>query len=320
MVLQHSNFEIVASLRFRPFEATWMVRRAEILDWALIPENSSLLRGMNAPPEPLKEGLSISIELPMGLAQMLLNEPPSSYVFEIDREYVSSDVLRKDETPRNAPNIAGRTFDVLVCHKPEMSQRFSSLKPGSKYKNARLMLYDFLNETSDAYSLRDFLNRWGIWRWGSGYYEQPLASGGIKWPPSVFVRLEERPSPPFLLEFPHFLSQERERYKKALLPSNARRWLKSSGGLSLSNIDTPPYFIVNRSYCDQTVETIITIQHLTGAKFGICKRCRRSFEHQFEHKKIYCSRSCSSAAAVKKYRDSKRKSLNQRSGNATRKD
>jgi hypothetical protein len=85
--------------------------------------------------------------------------------------------------------------------------------------------------------------------------------------------------------------------------------LSKARPLSFSTIDQPPYFLVERFYCEDAIQATITIDHLAGRRFGFCKRCRKQFEQRTEHKKLYCDRKCVQAANVANWRANKRKEL-----------
>ncbi|MFZ0273958.1 MAG: hypothetical protein WB524_11825 [Acidobacteriaceae bacterium] len=148
---------------------------------------------------------------------------------------------------------------------------------------------NFDDESEWLWGLRHFLNKWGLW----GYR------------PSFEVGLGEE-MPGFVLAFPHLLRQKRDEYRKALESKSARKWLSTASPLSFRTTDEPPYFLVERFYCEDAIEATITIDHLAGRRFGFCKRCGAQFEQETEHKKNYCSRQCIQAAAVKRWREKQR--------------
>jgi hypothetical protein len=112
--------------------------------------------------------------------------------------------------------------------------------------------------------------------------------------------------PDFVLVPPQLLKEQQAKYRRALLPSNARSWLRSHP-MSLESADEFPFFRVRSSYCSSAIETTITIDHLAEIKFGICKRCHKVFEKEKKYKMSYCSRSCANAASVARFREKQRK-------------
>lgn len=112
--------------------------------------------------------------------------------------------------------------------------------------------------------------------------------------------------PDFVMVIPHLLKAEQERYRKALLPRNARQWLRRRP-LNLIPADEFPFFRVCKSFCADAVETTITIDHLAERKFGICKRCHKDFQKETQHEKNYCSERCFNAAGVQRWREKQRK-------------
>jgi hypothetical protein len=76
------------------------------------------------------------------------------------------------------------------------------------------------------------------------------------------------------------------------------------------NLDTAaefPFYRVQKSCCVDAIDATITIDHLSGVKHGICKRCRKVFEKETRHKKNYCSERCFNAAGVQRWREKQRK-------------
>ena len=125
-------------------------------------------------------------------------------------------------------------------------------------------------------------------------------------PPSASLPKQKIDEPDFVLVMPHLLKEQQEKYRSAVLPSNARSWLRSHP-LSLDTADEFPFFRVRRHYCRDAIEVTITIDHLAEIKRGICKRCHRLFEKEKKYKMIYCSRTCANAASVERFRNRQRK-------------
>jgi hypothetical protein len=225
---------------------------------------------------------------------------PSSSTVEIDRGHIPREVLAPHENPQTSPDISGRFFRVLVCVEPEFKGLFpSEVRPGDKAKNAWLMRDEFFNlellEDGDwVWRLRRFLNRWGLWNDEDGFHT------------GMFIRTER---PGFVLAFPHLLRQRCEGYRQALASKSARKWLSKARPLSFSTIDQPPYFLVERFYCEDAIQATITIDHLAGRRYGFCKRCGKQFERETEHKRQYCDRKCIQAANVANWRANKRKKV-----------
>ena len=162
---------------------------------------------------------------------------------------------------------------------------------------------EFLELEEQSYNLRYFLNRWGLWNPTRGY------SAGMSNHPH-----------PFILAFPHLIWQQRRKYTRALTgPPGA--WLKSANPLNFTQLDQPPYFLVERSYCQDAIEATITINKLADAKFGICKRedCGKLFTRRTDQTRFYCSPECAHLANVRKLRAEKKKSESKGRKNAKRK-
>ena len=321
MVLHYSNFEIPARFLFRPFQASWLISIAEVVGW-WEPPGAGRFPPIFAPvstPLPEKERVLIRFVMPTGepLSEAELGVSPNAlglllsnpYVniceVVIDRVELPDGILHPHENRRTAPDISERQFDLLVCPNPEFASLFLSLEPGIVAKNARVMRDEFFGLKNNIEETCKFLNRWGHWNVRRGYYTGVM---GL-------------PDPqPFGIEFPHLLWKERDKYSKALV-GNPRAWLSTCGGLIVSQIDKPPYFVMERFSCASAVHDTITIDHLRGAKFGFCKRCRKMFERESLHKKNYCSRQCIQAAGVQRWREKQKKESRPkgRKDNATRK-
>jgi hypothetical protein len=313
MVLHNSNVEIPARFVFRPYRAFWLVGSAEVVGWweggyslssggfhtifargstpGYLPVPSPPERVILRLPRPIDETTSVNA---LGLTKRALAISENEFCeVAIDRADLPAGVLQSHEHRRNTPDITGRTFDLLICPTPEFGNLFPSLTPGDVAKNAWAMREEFFNLEDDIGSVCRFLNRWGRWK-PQRRYEESVADG-----------FGPRPLP-LALEFPHIILRERDRYRRALVGS-ARGWLRTAGGLSISQIDEPPYFVMEQFSCAAAVHYTVTIDHLSGLKFGICKRCRKLFEHETQHKKNYCSRKCIQAAGVQRWRAKKKK-------------
>jgi hypothetical protein len=145
------------------------------------------------------------------------------------------------------------------------------------------------------YDALQFLNRWGLWNF------DPIYERGS------FTLLGTICS--FALASPHRLLAQRDSYIRAAAGS-ARAWLTTATPLSLKETDKRPYFVVERSYCEEAIKATLTIDHLGRVKFGICKRhdCRRLFKRTTAQKRLYCTPECAHLANVRKLRAEKRKS------------
>lgn len=306
MVLHRSNFEIPARFRFRPFNVRWQICTAELVGWLERPKSSGVLALGRPMVKPFKESpehelVTVRIEGPgeptAGMLGGLYGTLNTMHTAEMFRSDIPSDVLLPHENRKTSPDISGRTFSVLVCK--EYKTLFPFKRPGDATKNAWAMRDEFLNldgaNSEDPldwlWSLRQFLNRWGLWSPDIGFHT------GLN-----------TQIPAFAVAFPHLLRQKREEYRKALEGKSARKWLSTARPLSFTTIDEFPHFVVERFYCEEAIEATITIDHLAERKFGFCKRCGKQFEQETEHKKNYCSRQCIQAAGVKRWREKQRKS------------
>lgn len=311
MVLQRSNFEIPARFSFQPFSADWRLETAETVEWVEKPTLQPLFSRPKDDPE--KNWLRVRIGvLGYGSLDALYRIDDPSWTVLMDRASIPPDVLQPHENHRNTPDVSGRSFQVLICQKPEFKDGLWALKPGEVTKNAWVMCNEFLKLEADPelgwdWSARRFLNKWGIWESGKGYSEdwvsRPLA-GFL--PPSTSVPEHKDDRPDFVLVSPHLLKEQQEKYAKDRLPSNRLPWLRSHP-LSLDTAVEFPFFRVRKSCCADAIEATITIDHLAGLEFGICKRCHKSFQKETRHKKKYCSEPCFNAAGVQRWREKQRK-------------
>jgi len=319
MILQRANFNVPARFSFQPFAAVWRSVSAELVEWV---EDPTPLRPIIFGPadedEPEKTWLRVRLELPgkhdnvddLGGLSGLYGLRPS-YTVLMDRVSIPPDVLHGDENHRSAPDVSGRGFTVLICQRPEFKDALWTLKPGDVTKNAWIMSDEFLNlergsESDWEISVWRFLNKWGIWEPGRGFEEDRRAMPIPKASPFAALPAQEIDKPDFLLVMPHLLKEQQGKYRKAVLPSNARSWLRSHP-LSLDTADEFPFFRVRRNYCSDAIEATITIDHLAESRHGICKRCYRVFEKEKRYRMSYCSRTCANAASVERFREKQRK-------------
>jgi hypothetical protein len=291
MVLQRSNFEIPVQFIFQPFDAHWRAVNAETVEWVEEPRIQMAFR--KTEPEPEKNQLKVRIdEGARTLAAMLGVNLPSPTI-RIDRASIPPNVLMPHENWRNTPDVSGRNFMLLVCE-TKFVGHLPQVIPGIAKKNAWIMRDEFLNlpdgDDSDwVVDLRRFLNKWGLWGRGQG------------------LQFLDGPDDVMVFIAPHLLKEQQESYRRALLPTHRKNWLRSHP-MTLQTVDEPPYFHVRGSYLSDAINTTITIDHLAERQFGICKRCHAVFEKETKHKRDYCSRTCINAANVQRWRDEQRKS------------
>jgi hypothetical protein len=229
----------------------------------------------------------------------------------MERASIPPNVLQAHENCHNTPDVSGRSFQVLICQKLEFKDSPWHLKPEDVTKNAWIMSDEFLNLEDDPesgweFSIWRFLNRWGIWESGRGFREDWSTSPIRIMSPFASLPEQEIDKPDFVLVIPHLLKEQQGKFRKAVLPSNARPWLRSHP-VSLDTANEFPFFRVRRHYCRDAIEATITIDHLAEIKHGICKRCHKVFEKEKKYKMVYCSRTCASAASVERFRERQRK-------------
>ena len=284
------NIEIPARFSFRPYSARWNVAWAKIIGWWEQPTPF----GFTPITEPGGgDKVLVRVDVPdinRGVAGMLYGSAPS-YVVEIDRADIPADALQPHENRRNTPDIAGREFDVLACRKPESETFFPALKPEGIERDAWKMRDDFFNLAKETRALTRFLNRWGLWSHLRGY-SVPIGQN----------------SPAFVLAFPHLLWEQRDHYRHALTHA-PEAWLRAANHLSFSTLSQPPYFVVERFYCEDAIKATITIDHLSKVKFGICKLkdCRKLFQRKTRQKQLYCKPAHAHLANVRELRKNKKK-------------
>jgi hypothetical protein len=317
MVLHRSNFNIPARLSFQPFVVNWHIAEAEIVEWVEEPK----LRN---------DWLRVRIEEALvfgGLGEMDEIRRPgiSSITALIARHSIPPDVLRPHENCHNTLDVSDRRFKVLVCQRPEFKDGPWALAPGEVTRNAWIMYEEFRNLEADPdpelawlWSVLKFLNKWGLWSFDRGYSEDRPSLPLRIMPPSALHPVQEPKKPDFVLLVPHLLKEEQERYRKALLPSNRLRWLRSHR-LEHETADEYPFIRVRRSCCSHTIEATITIDHIAKIQSGICKRCHKVFQKETRHKKSYCSERCFNAAGVQRWREKQRKAAKKGAGNGTKK-
>lgn len=233
--------------------------------------------------------------------------PTSSYTVEIYREDIPAEALPPHENRRNTPDISGREFLILACPNRAFEELFLSLtlKSEGAEKDAWAMRDEFLALEKEKVALCLFLSRWGLWNARRGY-----DAGGIF----------GRPSLGFALAFPHLIWERRERFASGIA-GKASSWLKTAPPLSFTQSNEPPYFNMERSYCEDAIEATISIDHLRNLKYRLCKLedCRKPYRVKTKQRRMYCSTPCAHLANIRKLRAEKKKAESKRSKHATRK-
>jgi len=318
MILQRANFNVPARFTFQPFAAKWRFVGAELVEWVEEPKLRPLFGEAEEDPE--KTWLRVCIEVPDpdgdgiglgGLGSLYGCGLYRSYRVLMERASIPPNVLQAHENCHNTPDVLGRSFQVLICQKHEFKDSPWGLKPADATKNAWIMSNEFLNLEEDResdweFNVWQFLNKWGIWEPGRGFTEDWSASPIQIALPHVPLLKQEIDKPDFLLVMPHLLKEKQGMYRRAVLPSNSRAWLRSHP-LSLGTAEEFPFFRVRTNYCSHAIEATITIDHLAEIKHGICKRCHKVFEKEKKYKMVYCSRTCANAASVERFRERQRK-------------
>ena len=311
-----ANVNIPARFSFRPFSATWRCGWADTVEWhddkyanlfsfGRVREPVEQLRVSIAvleDPEPVLETDSYN-EPWQALSALFPLRQHSFYSVLLHRTQVPDGVLAPDHNRVTCPDIKGREFRVIVSTDGEPGHPRPGFQPGGPEKDAWNMRQEFLNLEEDDEALAVFLNRWGEWRYDNGY------SVGL---------FEERPL--IRLVWPHQVWKQRELYRAALV-GKPHEWLCNRPRLNLTGTSKPPYFGVYQSYCGPAIEATITIDHLSKAKFGICKRadCQNLFQFESGHKRLYCSHECAHLANVRKLRAKQKREKQKARRNATRK-
>jgi hypothetical protein len=311
MILQRDNFNVPARFTFQPYSVKWSFANAEIVEWVEKPTLRMAFQESAREPEKTWLRVHIGTAIFGGLEALYgVVDSPSCTVL-MDRASIPPDVLQPHEDCRSTSDVSGRSFQVLICQMPEFRDSFWKLEPGKATKNAWIMRDEFLNLKADAelgwnWSVCQFLNRWGMWGPDRGFTDDWQSRPFRLMPPSAPQPKLGGDGPDFVMALPHFLKEQQARYRRAVLPSNARYWLRSHP-LSLDTEDEFPFFRVRSTCCSNAIEITITIQHLSGFKAGICKWCLNVFEKEKNYKMSYCGRSCANAASVARFREKQRK-------------
>jgi hypothetical protein len=305
MVLHKNNIEIPALFSFRPCVAKWQASWAEVVDWGeAVSRTLKPLFTMAAPVEEpaRKKSDSVIVRVTLPGARAMLHSlygTSQDLEIEIQRKELPDGILRPDETPISTPDIAGREFAVLVSELPESAGLFLRPKPATKEKerNVWTMCEKFFSLEPSLVELKTFLNAWGPWDGERRYPANGHSLDSVR----------------FALVIPDAVWRQREGYRKAQSGSS-RAWLRKASPLTFSTLEEWPHFVVKRSTCQSAIEATITIEHLRGAKYGFCKRCRGRFERDTLHKKNYCSRTCIQADATARWRANQRKEAKKQGG------
>jgi hypothetical protein len=311
-----SNISIPARFVFRPFRVEWEVAQAIVVAWGQPKYPTLVFQGSpeKVAPRPNSDAVLASIALRRTDGESVstlgnnsgLYGPVGEYDFfevEINRTDLPPDCLQPHETPETVPDIAGRDFEILACRLPRVDGLGASLQPVESLMDAWAMREEFFALKDEVYDTLLFLNRWGLWKL------QWLLKPETLWPL------------PFVIVSPYRLWSQRDAFMKAAAGSS-RAWLSTATPLQLEQVEKRPYFMIERSYCEDAIKATLTIDHLANVKFGICKRhdCRKLFKRTTAQKRLYCTPHCAHLANVRKLRKLKAKSIGKGTkNNATRK-
>ena len=317
---QTANIAIPARFSFRPYRARWEPCWAEILGWYEKPEPRTSLgiwasptaRILKGDPEFEKrfnsEKVLVSVSVPSAediesgsaLLRLYLGSP--IYTVAINRMDIPVDVLLLHEDRKSTLDISGREFPVLAFPSRIFEDTLILLRDEMKAPNmdAWEMRNEFMALQKDAWELSAFLNRWGLWDGGRGY-ETGIGSGLSPYG--------------FVLAFPHLIWEKRDRFIKGLA-GRPTAWLKSASLLSFTQSSQPPYFSMERSYCESAIEATISIDHLRNLKYRICKLkdCQKPYQVKTKQPRMYCSTKCAHLANVRKLRAQKKKAESKQKG------
>jgi hypothetical protein len=199
---------------------------------------------------------------------------------KVYRKHLLPNVIQPWETPCTQPDISGRAFSILACSGLRSKDQLSVTRP---VRDAWIMRDEFLNLKHDTEALRRFLNKWGV----VNGFQSAIGPVGNRFQQSIQFQL------------PHLIWKAQMEFRRALVGTR-KRWLRSNL-LYLTPTGTPPYLSVDAPNCSCAISATITIDRLSGVKFGICKRkdCRRLFEHTTKHTRFYCSWSCAHVVAIR---------------------
>ncbi len=319
---QRPNLAIPARFTFRPYRSRWVPCWAEILGWYEEPEPppGPKLPSIFAPIPKMHRPLSAEMERFLAREKVLVRlSVPSAeeledsswgfylgttHTVEINRADIPVEVLPMHETRRNTPDISGREFLILACPNRAFEELFLSLtlKSEGAEKDAWAMRDEFLALEKETVALCLFLSRWGLWNWARGY------DGG---------RILGKPALGFVLAFPNLIWERRDKFASGMA-GKPSLWLKTASPLSFTQSNEPPYFNMERSYCEDVIEATISIDHLRNLKYRLCKLedCRKPYRVKTKQRRMYCSTKCAHLANVRKLRAEKKKAQSKRSKHA----
>jgi len=315
-------FEIPARIDFRPFRFEWRLIAAEFVGWRTSRDPYLKERALG-----LLKDKSLYDAVEIRIPTLDDREP---CIVSIERMFLPREFLAPHENPKNTPDFNGRTIEILASHLSSSEIPESSSEPLRDAWEMRTEYFGLEEENSE--SLCAFLNQWGLW---GRFFRTIRSSVPTPSKPVLAKSIDTSGSPWLALVLPHRFWQERAVLRKALLGSS-RNWLSSgssfnfdatreipfwlgtNSALGFKVANEPPFCILERSYCQEAVRTTISIDHIEGASFGICKRkdCRKLFERTTKQKRLYCSPECAHLANVRKLRAEQKSSDLKREGNA----
>jgi hypothetical protein len=275
---------IPLSFEFSPMRAKWTQRAVEIQGWAKDFKKPSLFFGHLGSSDDVLVDLRDHWAL-TGLYGMLGIHPAVKDLKNLAVIHwadVPDDIKKIATSAKDMKEIRGLDFFILVCESRE-----------SAYPNtgdAWTMRKEFLSMKRDAWSLTEFLRKWGVWdqkKLGSSHLA-PGATAGIQ----NFV-------------VPDGIWELQARYRKALV-SSPDEWLCNGIDPFRGAYATPmyPHFILEHYECNLAIEATITIDLLRKVKFRKCKRpdCSEVFALESKHKRLYCGQPCAHLESVREQR------------------
>lgn len=285
------NFEIPAQFSFTPFPVKWSLEQVELLGWKedLDHEHLEWIRRNRLPEFPILEHTVV----------LGLGGKGGSRTIDLDRSHVPSTILKPSENRKNAPELTGRSFELLCCvHDPEECEKLTS--PSAPTKDAWSVRGEFLELEPNMKALSRFLNRAGLW--------QRVAIEDGAYIPALPLRsrISYDGLKVAVVTSGNYFFDLRDTLRRALAGS-PDKWLRNPEffALRVTEVDTePPYYKIRAKYALDAIMATITIDHLRGAKFGVCKLhdCGAVFQRTSGQKKLYCNQAHAHLANVRERR------------------
>lgn len=282
-------FQIPVQLEFRPMKTYWRLMEAQIVGWCSEFRTKKSGALFASVPPLISDWLVISI------SPDYWNGPLSRLLGLEPCETPTLLQMQAHQLPKSLAAMCGEPGPDAAISDEAKDELFPVLvgeTSGDRMKKAvdvKLMRDEFFGLNGGLEELLRFARRWGLWDFNMLWrYQGPdtIRSIGESGVPCLF---------------PHQIVEAQTELSKAL-HGTPEAWLSTQqAAIPTVQRQRRPYFFAEPGDCRTAIQYTITLEHLSGAKFGICEQpdCRIPFPFKSGHQRKYCSPECAHLMAVR---------------------